>query len=139
MGWHIRCPQLVYKAAIQRFTMQGRADKADEVFAEARKLTHHGERQIFWEHKEQIPTVFVQNLDTEAFFDCSQFPGVVKFFSDHHEALRDSLETLGKLAAPSYPYLKPEGTWEYIFLFHRGEWVEETCEVMPSFCAGAKK
>mmetsp|Transcript_49619 Transcript_49619/g.91578 ORF Transcript_49619/g.91578 Transcript_49619/m.91578 type:complete len:353 (-) Transcript_49619:9-1067(-) len=126
----IRCAQVMYKAAIQRFWMGGREDLADLVWREATREVN-GTQRILWPSFEQTPTYWLPSHEVKDYVvSCEAYPQL------DLDVLWE--EMVGLALDKPFGYLKAYGTWEGMFLYRRNQWNESTCDLMPRTCASLK-
>jgi len=140
-----RCPQKMYKIAIQKLFSMGDSQGADNTWKRARSLFRgstrafpevlpEDEAAIPWPSAMETPTVWVRGLSRQPFWDCHQAWPFVR----HLEAQFGRILSEAVLAAPklekAYPYLFAAGSWQNLFLYRGHTWNAEICAVMPHTC-----
>ncbi|CAK9092625.1 unnamed protein product, partial [Durusdinium trenchii] len=140
-----RCPQKMYKIAIQKLFSTGERDGALSAWKRARSVFRGSTRvfpEVLPEEEAAIPwpsvletlTVWVRGLSRQPFWSCHQAWPFVK----HLEAQFGRILTEAVSAAPqlqkAYPYLFAAGSWQNLFLYRGHNWNAEVCSVMPLTC-----
>eukprot|EP00435_Cladocopium_sp_Y103_P057748 s830_g20.t1 len=140
-----RCPQKMYKIAIQKLFSMGDTTGADDTWKRARSLFRgstrafpevlpEDEAAIPWPSAVETPTVWVRGLTRQPFWDCHKAWPFVR----HLEAQFGRILSEAVLAAPklqkAYPYLFAAGSWQNLFLYRGHTWNAEICAVMPHTC-----
>ncbi|CAE7248005.1 Rbbp9 [Symbiodinium sp. CCMP2592] len=140
-----RCPQKMYKIAIQKLFSMGDADGAELVWKHARQLFRGSTRAfpemlpeeeaaIPWPSALQTPTVWVRGLREKPFWDCYQaWPFVRTLEAQAVRILSEAIDVAPKLTR-AYPYLFTQGSWQNLFIFRGRTWNTEVCDVMPRTC-----
>ncbi|CAE7347266.1 Rbbp9 [Symbiodinium microadriaticum] len=140
-----RCPQKMYKIAIQKLFSMGDAEGAELVWKRARQLFRGSTRAfpqmlpeeeaaIPWPSALQTPTVWVRGLREKSFWDCYQaWPFVRTLEAQAGRILSEAIDVAPKLTR-AYPYLFTKGSWQNLFIFRGRTWNTEVCDVMPRTC-----
>jgi len=132
----VRCPQLMYKSAIQRFFGANATDLAEETWREAvSHLDEAGEPHVRWPSVLETPTIWLRELRSSAFWDCEPHFPWVSALQDLAPSVAQEAHGVAGMLGAAYKYLRPDGAWDVLNLYRGGEWQGEACEAMPTTCA----
>ncbi|CAJ1385417.1 unnamed protein product, partial [Effrenium voratum] len=141
----IRCPQKMFKIAIQKLFSMGDSQSATEVWKRARSLFRgstrffaellpEDEAAIPWPSALETPTIWIRGLRQQPFWDCHQAWPFVRNLEAHAEKILAEASQAAPQLQKAYPYLFAKGSWQNLFLFRGRSWNAEVCAAMPQTC-----